>query len=124
MATGSGENDKAISSKAEKPTPVDQRGHQRQSRRARPAGSATCPKGGGAAHGAVARGRIKYYTGPAEQKPAPSSSELPNEYGEDRITILVRDPYVAYAYWGSLSRQSRKGKILVRLGQQAGGADL
>jgi hypothetical protein len=41
----------------------------------------------------------KYYTGPLMQMPAVASGELPQGYNEERITILSRDPFVAYAYW-------------------------
>lgn len=42
----------------------------------------------------------KFYTGPVP--PASSQEayrELPSGYGEDQITIMARDPQVAYAYW-------------------------
>ncbi len=41
----------------------------------------------------------KYYTGPLTQLPAVASGELPQGYNEERIAILSRDPFVAYAYW-------------------------
>jgi len=41
----------------------------------------------------------KYYTGPAQQLPAATYGELPNEYGEEKIALMTRDPFVAYAYW-------------------------
>ena len=41
----------------------------------------------------------KFYTGPVPHVPAAASGELPQGYNEERITILSRDPYVAYAYW-------------------------
>lgn len=41
----------------------------------------------------------KYYTGPFSQAPAVASGELPRGYSEDGITLLSRDPFVAYAYW-------------------------
>jgi len=41
----------------------------------------------------------KYYTGPSPQMPPVAFGELPREYNEERIIILSRDPYVAYAYW-------------------------
>lgn len=41
----------------------------------------------------------KYYTGP-EQRPAVATyGDLPQGYGEDKIALLSRDPFVAYAYW-------------------------
>ncbi len=40
----------------------------------------------------------KFYTGaPPEEFRLPS--ELPYHYGDDRIVLLVRDPYWAYSYW-------------------------
>ncbi|MDA8422932.1 MAG: DUF4912 domain-containing protein [Nitrospiraceae bacterium] len=41
----------------------------------------------------------KYYTGPAMLTEVPAHSELPQAYGEDKIVIMMRDPFVAYAYW-------------------------
>ena len=41
----------------------------------------------------------KYYTGPAPLAQVPAHGELPKGYGEDKIVIMMRDPFVAYAYW-------------------------
>ncbi len=41
----------------------------------------------------------KYYTGPATLAEVPAHGELPQAYGEDKIVIMMRDPFVAYAYW-------------------------
>jgi len=41
----------------------------------------------------------KYYTGPAQQASGASYGELPHYYGEEKIVLLTRDPFVAYAYW-------------------------
>jgi hypothetical protein len=42
----------------------------------------------------------KYYTGPAADHAAlRSSDKLPAGYGEDRITLMARDPSLTYAYW-------------------------
>jgi len=41
----------------------------------------------------------KYYTGPSPQLPPVAFGELPRGYNEEAITILSRDPYVAYAFW-------------------------
>lgn len=41
----------------------------------------------------------KYYTGPALQALTATGGELPHDYGEEKITLMTRDPYVAYAYW-------------------------
>jgi hypothetical protein len=66
----------------------------------------------------------KYYTGP-EQEPARDRSyaELPVHYGEERISLMVRDPYLAYVYWEvSPSRIEKEkawfgwsGKLTVRV---------
>jgi hypothetical protein len=45
----------------------------------------------------------KFYTGPVpEQRTAPITrpyEELPFGYGEEKIALMARDPYVAHAYW-------------------------
>lgn len=41
----------------------------------------------------------KYYPGPVIQKFEGSTHELPRDYGDNRIVLLVRDPYWLYAYW-------------------------
>ncbi len=42
----------------------------------------------------------KYYTGPdVAQSALGSSDRLPAGYGEDRITLMARDPSLTYAYW-------------------------
>jgi len=41
----------------------------------------------------------KFYTGPSQQPSTESHGELPLEYGEDKITLMTRDPFMAYAYW-------------------------
>ncbi len=41
----------------------------------------------------------KYYTGPLALTPAVATGELPLGYNEERIALLSRDPYVAYAFW-------------------------
>ncbi len=40
----------------------------------------------------------KYYTGPGREH-AGESLELPVGYGEEKIALMARDPYLAYAYW-------------------------
>jgi hypothetical protein len=52
----------------------------------------------------------KYFTGPAEKKPPLPYDYLPHEYGEDRITLLARDPYIAYAYWEVTAARIEKEK--------------
>jgi hypothetical protein len=41
----------------------------------------------------------KYYTGPAQQASGGLSGDLPHRYGDEKIVLLTRDPFVAYAYW-------------------------
>ena len=41
----------------------------------------------------------KYYTGPASNMTAGEHGELQQTYGEDRIVLLTRDPFVVHAYW-------------------------
>jgi uncharacterized protein len=42
----------------------------------------------------------KYYTGPeVDHAVLRSSDKLPAGYGEDRITLMARDPSLTYAYW-------------------------
>jgi len=41
----------------------------------------------------------KYYTGPASHMAVGESGELPQTYGEDRIVLMTRDPFVVHAYW-------------------------
>jgi len=42
----------------------------------------------------------KFYTGPATHEAIWGLPvELPQHYNDDKITLLVRDPYWAYAYW-------------------------
>lgn len=65
----------------------------------------------------------KFYTGPEEKKPAPMYQDLPAGYGEERIALLARDPYLAYAYWEAtparLEREKAwfgwKSKLCVRI---------
>ncbi len=52
----------------------------------------------------------KYYTGPISQTPARVSGELPLGYGEEGITLLTRDPFVAYAYWEVTSARIEREK--------------
>jgi hypothetical protein len=41
----------------------------------------------------------KYYTGPANQPTVAERGELPRTYGQDRIVLMTRDPFVVHAYW-------------------------
>jgi hypothetical protein len=52
----------------------------------------------------------KYYTGPISQTPAVVSGELPRGYNEEGITLLSRDPFVAYAYWEATTARIEREK--------------
>ena len=52
----------------------------------------------------------KYYTGPEEKKPQLPYEYLPSEYGEDRIMLMARDPYMAYSYWEATPGRIEKEK--------------
>jgi hypothetical protein len=52
----------------------------------------------------------KYYTGPLPLMPAVASGELPMGYNEEKIAILSRDPYVAYAYWEATPARIERDK--------------
>jgi hypothetical protein len=41
----------------------------------------------------------KYFTGAGQQPAVAEHGGLPKEYGEDRIVLLTRDPFVVHAYW-------------------------
>jgi hypothetical protein len=41
----------------------------------------------------------KYYTGPGQEQKAGSYAELPASYGEEKVGLMVRDPFLAYVYW-------------------------
>ncbi len=40
----------------------------------------------------------KYYTGPVKEH-RPGHEDLPHGYGEEKIALMVRDPYLVHAYW-------------------------
>ncbi len=51
----------------------------------------------------------KYYTGPeADQAALRSSDKLSAGYGEDRITLMARDPSLTYAYWEATPERLEK----------------
>jgi hypothetical protein len=52
----------------------------------------------------------KYYTGPTLQSVAAAYGELPQGYGEDKITIMTRDPFVAYAFWEATTERLDREK--------------
>ena len=46
--------------------------------------------------------QAKYQLGPtppAEEFPLPRGKDLPQNYGQDRLVLMVRDPYWGHAYW-------------------------
>ncbi len=46
----------------------------------------------------------------------PPPEELPDGYGEDRLTLMVRDPYWAFAYW-EVSEETRRA-LRAKIGEQ------
>lgn len=40
--------------------------------------------------------------------PAPAGFELPERYGEDKLALLVRDPWWIYAYWETTPERERE----------------
>jgi len=45
----------------------------------------------------------KYYTGPAQSFTGTAYGDLPQGYGVEQITLMTRDPFIAYAYWEASS---------------------
>lgn len=41
----------------------------------------------------------KYYTGSVRPASVSAHEELPQGYGEEKIALMTRDPFVAFAYW-------------------------
>lgn len=64
----------------------------------------------------------KYFTGPEEQRPH-GLQRLPEEYGEERIMLMARDPDTVFAYWEvpfkrlerERARSGKGGRLCVRL---------
>lgn len=54
----------------------------------------------------------KYYTGLPEHTLAPRYDTLPHEYGEERMALMARDPYLAYGYWELPQSRLEKEKAL------------
>jgi uncharacterized protein len=52
----------------------------------------------------------KYYTGPEQQLSAVAYGDLPQGYGEEKVTLMSRDPFVAYAYWEMTSARIEREK--------------
>lgn len=60
----------------------------------------------------------KYFAGPVVQKfeEERKEFELPSGYGDNKIVLMVRDPYWIYAYWEV--NQKRIGEIKRELGEE------
>lgn len=58
----------------------------------------------------------KYYAGPVIQKFEKHEFEFPSGYGDNKIILMVRDPYWAYAYW-EIS-QAKLNEIKDQLGKE------
>jgi len=41
----------------------------------------------------------KFFTGTPDHRPPMPYDALPHEYGEERMTILARDPHMAFSFW-------------------------
>jgi len=54
----------------------------------------------------------KYYTGLPEHTLSPRYDTLPHEYGEERMALMARDPYLAYGYWELPQSRLEKEKAL------------
>jgi len=52
----------------------------------------------------------KYYTGHEQQLSAVAYGDLPQGYGEEKVTLMSRDPFVAYAYWEMTSARIEREK--------------
>ena len=52
----------------------------------------------------------KYYAGPMEKRQPPIPKDVPVLYGDNRIVLLVRDPWWLHAYWEVSPQQVAKGK--------------
>jgi uncharacterized protein len=52
----------------------------------------------------------KYYTGPSSPAQVPAHGELPLGYGTDKVVIMSRDPFVAYAYWEATPERIEREK--------------
>ncbi len=52
----------------------------------------------------------KYYTGPANQPTVAERGELPLAYGQDRIVLMTRDPFVVHAYWETSQERLEREK--------------
>jgi len=59
----------------------------------------------------------KYYTGPVEKRWEEMPTEIPVSYGDNRIVVLVRDPWWLHAYWEVSPQQVTRGKQALGLSE-------
>ena len=52
----------------------------------------------------------KYYVGPSPQYRRPEEFQFPYGYGDNKIVIIVRDPWWVYAYWEVTSQKENEVK--------------
>jgi hypothetical protein len=52
----------------------------------------------------------KYYTGSEGQQATVEHGELPPAYGEDRVVLISRDPFVVHAYWEATTARLEREK--------------
>jgi hypothetical protein len=52
----------------------------------------------------------KFYTGETKQTTVAVRGELPRTYGQDRIVLLTRDPFVVHAYWETIPARLEREK--------------
>jgi len=65
----------------------------------------------------------KFYTGTPVARPEEPSGALPHEYGQERLTLLVRDPHTVFAFWEmpqqrldrERERSGRDSRLCVRI---------
>lgn len=50
----------------------------------------------------------KYYLGPAPQYKAPQDFQFPYGYGDNRIVIMVRDPWWIFSYWEIMQQKENE----------------
>ena len=67
-------------------------------------------------HGQLTVEEKKYYTGPVNFRVHEESVELPQGYGDNKIVLMVRDPYWLYTYWEL--NQNRVNEISSELGNK------
>lgn len=60
----------------------------------------------------------KYYLRKAPEPSPPEPRELPSGYGDDRIVLMVRDPYWVFVYWEITPARLREAQVSAGLGRQ------